>query len=146
MPTVAEIMDREPATVSPDDSIQDVIETLQTHDLPGVPVVDEARRVVGMAAISDFLKNTDWNWNRRGRLRCLLTSPRQAPAVAADIMTAPVIALREDSHVAELFGTFASHGINHVPVSAADGRLAGIITRLDLLNLFGSQVGDRRAA
>jgi CBS domain-containing membrane protein len=61
-------------------------------------------------------------------------------------MTAPVIALREDTHVADLFATFASHGINHVPVTAADGRLAGIITRLDLLNLFGSQVGDRRAA
>ncbi|MBK9701935.1 MAG: CBS domain-containing protein [Flavobacteriales bacterium] len=56
-----------------------------------------------------------------------------------------MILLPEDTHVADLFAAFASHGINHVPVSAADGRLAGIITRLDLLNLFGSQVSDRRA-
>ena len=40
MPTVAEIMDREPVSVSPDASIQDVIDLLQTNDLPGVPVVD----------------------------------------------------------------------------------------------------------
>ncbi len=141
-----DIMTRNVTSVSPQTPLSAVWEVLRQRNIRGVPVVDEDGRVVGMVAISDFLKNTDWNWNRRGRLRCLLTSPRQAPSTAADIMTAPVIALREDTHVADLFATFASHGINHVPVTAADGRLAGIITRLDLLNLFGSQVGDRRAA
>ncbi len=55
MPTVAEIMDREPATVSPDDPIQEVIETLQTNDLPGVPVVDETRKVLGIITDSDLV-------------------------------------------------------------------------------------------
>ena len=141
-----DIMTRNVTSVSPQTPLSAVWEVLRQRNIRGVPVVDDEDRVVGMVAISDFLKNTDWNWNRRGRLRCLLTSPRQAPAVAADIMTAPVIALREDSHVAELFGTFASHGINHVPVVGANDRLAGIITRLDLLNLFGSQLEERQAA
>ncbi|MBZ0142867.1 MAG: HPP family protein [Rhodocyclaceae bacterium] len=141
-----DIMTRNVTSVSPQTPLSTVWEVLRQRNIRGVPVVDDEDRVVGMVAISDFLKNTDWNWNRRGRLRCLLTSPRQAPAVAADIMTAPVIALREDSHVAELFGTFASHGINHVPVVGANDRLAGIITRLDLLNLFGSQLEERQAA
>jgi CBS domain-containing protein len=52
-------------------------------------------------------------------------------------MMPPVITLHEDTHAAELFATFANHGINHVPVTDSAGRLIGIITRLDLLNLFG---------
>lgn len=141
-----DIMTRNVSSVAPHTPLSAVWEVLRQRNIRGVPVVDENGRVIGMVAISDFLKNTDWNWNRRGRLRCLMTSPRQAPALAADIMTAPVIALGEDSQVAELFATFASHGINHVPVVDAGGRLAGIITRLDLLNLFGSQLESRRAA
>jgi CBS domain-containing membrane protein len=141
-----DIMTRNVTSVAPQTPLSAVWEVLRQRGIRGVPVVGEDGTVAGMVAISDFLKNTDWNWNRRGRLRCLLTSPRQAPTVAADIMTTPVIALREDSHVAELFATFASHGINHVPVLDAGGRLAGIITRLDLLNLFASQAEDRRAA
>ena len=141
-----DIMTRNVTSVAPQTPLSAVWEVLRQRGIRGVPVVGEDGAVAGMVAISDFLKNTDWNWNRRGRLRCLLTSPRKAPAVAADIMTSPVISLREDSHVAELFATFASHGINHVPVIDAGGRLTGIITRLDLLNLFANQAEDRKAS
>lgn len=142
----SDIMTRNVTSVAPQTPLSAVWEVLRQRGIRGVPVVGEDGTVAGMVAISDFLKNTDWNWNRRGRLRCLLTSPRKAPGVAADIMTSPVISLRENSHVAELFATFASHGINHVPVIDAGGRLAGIITRLDLLNLFASQAEGRKAS
>ena len=134
-----DIMTGNVTSVAPQTALSSVWEVLRQRNIRGVPVVDENRRVVGMVAISDFLKNTDWDWNRRGRLRCLLRSPRKAPATAADIMSAPVITLREDAHVAELFATFSSHGINHVPVTGAAGELKGIVTRLDLLNLFRGQ-------
>ena len=61
-------------------------------------------------------------------------------------MTAPAITLREDAHVAELLATFANNGINHVPVTDKEGKLVGIVTRLDLLNLFGNQIPSRQAA
>lgn len=141
-----DIMTRNVTSVSPHSALSSVWNVLRQRNIRGVPVLDEDRRVVGMVAISDFLGNTDWDWNRRSRLRCLLTSPRKAPSVAADIMSAPVIALREETHVAELFGTFATHGINHVPVTDASGRLTGIITRLDLLNLFGDPLRTGGAA
>lgn len=141
-----DIMTRNVTSVSPQTPLPAVWNVLRQRNIRGVPVVDEARRVVGMVAISDFLKNTDWDWNRRGRLRCLLASARKNPTTAADIMTAPVIALGEETYVAELFGTFATHGINHVPVTDAEGRLAGIITRLDLLNLFGDPLRSSKAA
>ncbi len=97
-------------------------------------------------ALASFLKNTDRDWNRRGRLRCLLALARKDPATAADIMTAPVISRGEEAHVAELSGIFSTHGINHVPVTDVDGRLAGNIARLDLLNRFGDPLHTRQAA
>lgn len=141
-----DIMTRNVTSVTPQTALSSVWNVLRQRGIRGVPVVDNERRVVGMVAISDFLKNTDWEWNRRGRLRRLLASARKCPATAAEIMTAPVITLGEDAHVAELFGTFATHGINHVPVTDAAGRLSGIITRLDLLNLFDGRLPARQAA
>ena len=141
-----DIMTRNVTSVAPDTALPAVWEVLRQRNIRGVPVVDETHRVVGVVAISDFLKNTDWSWNRRSRLRCLLSSPRRAPTSAADIMTAPAITLREDAHVAELLATFANNGINHVPVTDKEGKLVCIVTRLDLLNLFGNQIPSRQAA
>ena len=142
----SDIMTRNVTSVTPDTALSAVWKVLRQRNIRGVPVVDEEHRVAGVVAISDFLKNTDWNWNRRSRLRCLLSSLRKAPVSAADIMTAPAITLREDAHVAELLATFANNGINHVPVTDDKDRLVGIVTRLDLLNLFGSQIPSRQAA
>ena len=46
MATVADIMDREPVTVSPEATIEDVVRTLKLNELPGVPVVEHDRRVI----------------------------------------------------------------------------------------------------
>ena len=48
-------------------------------------------------------------------------------------MTTPVIAAKEETPLTEAFLIFAEKGINHLPVTNADGRLLGIVTRLDLL-------------
>lgn len=135
-----DIMTRDVASVVEATSMAQTWETLRKRGIRGVPVLDAARRVVGVVAISDFLKSTDWDWNRRGRLRCLLASARKGPLRAGDIMSAPAITLGEEAHVTELFALFSDNGINHVPIVDAAGKLAGIVTRLDLLNLFR---GDR---
>lgn len=138
-----DIMTRNVTSVSPQTPLPAVWNVLRQRNIRGVPVVDGNRRPVGMVAISDFLKNADWDWNRRGHLP---DSARKHPSVAADIMAAPVIALREDNQLAELFGTFAAHGINHIPIADGAGRLTGIITRLDLLNFFADPLREGRAA
>ncbi|HRQ48013.1 MAG TPA: HPP family protein [Rhodocyclaceae bacterium] len=135
-----DIMTRNVASVVAATSMAHTWEVLRKRGIRGVPVLDAARRVVGVVAISDFLKSTDWDWNRRGRLRCFLASARKGPMRAGDIMSTPAITLCEEAHVTELFALFSDNGINHVPIVDAAGKLAGIVTRLDLLNLFR---GDR---
>ncbi|MDQ5894448.1 MAG: hypothetical protein QG596_709 [Actinomycetota bacterium] len=147
MPTVAEIMDREPATVSPDDSIQDVIETLQTHDLPGVPVVDETRKVLGIVTESDlvisneeedfhlphyvnimggivFLESTK-HWEERAK--------KAFAATADQMMTKDPITVGPDEPAEHAGRLISEKKHNRLPVVDDEGRLVGMVTRVDVL-------------
>ena len=55
MPTVREYMDDDPATVKLDTSAEDVAHLLGEHELPGVPVVNEAGRCVGIVTENDLV-------------------------------------------------------------------------------------------
>lgn len=147
MPTVAEIMDREPATVSPDDTIQSVIETLQTNDLPGVPVVDETRKVLGIVTESDlvisnedsdfhlphyvnimggivFLESTK-HWEERAK--------KAFAATAEDMMTADPVTVGPDEPAEHAGRLISEKKHNRLPVVDDEGRLVGVVTRVDVL-------------
>src|SRR3977135_1065696 len=58
-PTVADIMDRDPATVSPRKDVTTLIRLLREHELPGVPVVQEDGTLVGIVTESDLVLRGD---------------------------------------------------------------------------------------
>ena len=47
--TVRDIMDADPVTVEPDDDVETLVGRLREHELPGVPVVNEGGRCIGIA-------------------------------------------------------------------------------------------------
>src|SRR5687768_10997065 len=53
--TIRDIMDSNPVTVGPDASVEEVVAALREHQLPGVPVVDEDGRCVGMVTEADLV-------------------------------------------------------------------------------------------
>ena len=52
---VAEIMDRDAVTVAPGTPVQDVLALMKDNELPGLPVVNEAGRCVGIVTESDLV-------------------------------------------------------------------------------------------
>src|SRR5919106_2776820 len=52
-------MDAEPLTVSADDDVATVIKLLRAHELPGVPVVDSAGRLLGIVTDGDLVLRSD---------------------------------------------------------------------------------------
>ncbi|HMX72302.1 MAG TPA: CBS domain-containing protein, partial [Solirubrobacterales bacterium] len=144
---VAEIMDREPVSVSPEATIQDVIDLLQTNDLPGVPVVDESRKVLGIITDSDlvisnedsdfhlphyvnimggivFLESTK-HWEERAK--------KAFAATAADMMTADPITVGPDEPAEHAGRLISERKHNRLPVVDDEGRLVGVVTRVDVL-------------
>src|ERR671922_1953945 len=54
-PKVADIMDRDVVTCSPDDDVRSLITLLRERELPGVPVVEGDGRLVGIVTESDLI-------------------------------------------------------------------------------------------
>ncbi|MOA55288.1 Magnesium transporter MgtE [compost metagenome] len=50
-----------------------------------------------------------------------------------DVMTSPVVTISPDADIAEAASLMADRGYNRLPVVDAAGRLAGIISRADIV-------------
>lgn len=109
---VRDIMTRVVTTVPPSMPVQQVAALLSERHLAGVPVVDDAGRVLGMVSEVDLI-------GREG-------------ATAGDIMSRQVTSVAEDTDVEEVARLFVNQRLRRLPV-VADGRLVGIVTRADLL-------------
>ncbi len=147
MPTVAEIMDREPASVSPDDGIKQVIDVMQTRDLPGVPVVDEVHKVIGIITDSDLVisdEKSDFHLPHyisiMGGIVFLESTKhfeerakKAFAATASDMMTANPITVKPDDPVERAGKLISDSTHNRLPVVDDEGRLVGVVTRVDVL-------------
>jgi CBS domain-containing protein len=148
---VRDIMDTDPATVRPETPVEEVVATLRRHELPGLPVVDGEGRVLGMITEADLVLPDD-----EGDLHIphyinlfggtIFLEPlsrfeqrlRKAFASnAADMMTSDPDAVSPDTTVQEAARIIHESGHNRLPV-IEDGRLVGVVTRLDVLGALAA--------
>ena len=53
----------------------------------------------------------------------------------SEVMTTPVITVRDDAMADEALRLMLEHGIHHLPVTGADGLVAGVVSDTDLMGL-----------
>jgi CBS domain-containing protein len=147
MKTVAEIMDREVPSVSPDADARTVIELLAKTDRGAIPVVDEELRVVGIVSEADLVlsdEEADLHLPHYlnimggivfvGSMKGFEERLNKALATnVADLMSADPIVARLDDDAEAVAKTIAEEHHNHLPVVDGEGRLAGMVTRADAL-------------
>lgn len=150
--TVAEIMERDPVTVSPEDDIRTVVERLREHELPGLPVVDGEGAVVGMVTENDLtLEEEQANLPLPHFIDILggvvFLEPlkgfekRLRKAFASEVsemMTREVDTISPDASVSEAGRKIAEKHHNRLPV-VDDGRLVGVVTRVDVLRALTAE-------
>ncbi len=125
--------------------LEQVWELLRHHSIRGVPVIDDERRVIGMVAIADFLKQVNWRMCETLAQRLKLVFKRQSKISVHAIMTAPAITATADTPLTQVFLIFKEKGINHLPVIDEGRRLIGIVTRLDLLSALYGDLGSTQS-
>ena len=152
---VRDIMDPNPETVRPDTPVEEVIQTLRQNELPGVPVVNEVGRCVGIVTENDLVISDD-----QGDLHLphyielfggyvFLESLKHFEdrlhkafaATASDMMTSDPVTVAPDASVREAGHLIAEHGHNRLPV-VEHGRLVGIVTRVDVLSALAAAPAD----
>jgi CBS domain-containing protein len=148
---VREIMDSNPATVSPDASVQEVVDAFREHQLPGLPVVDADGRCVGIVTEADLVLPDDEGdlhiphyvnlfggtvfLEPLGRFEKRLR--KAFAATAADMMTRRPDTVGPDASVREAARLVHDSGHNRLPV-VEDGVLVGVVTRVDLLGALAA--------
>ena len=152
MSTVAEIMDAEPLVVAPDTDVETVIRTLKEHELPGIPVVNGAGRLVGIVTESDLILSGEGGdlhlphyIELFGGVIYLESLKRYEERLrkafagtAADMMTKDPDTIAPDASVREAAKLIAHSGHNRIPV-VEHGRLVGVVTRVDVLQALAGE-------
>jgi CBS domain-containing membrane protein len=137
--TCADIMSRDVIAVQFGTSLQDAWSALRRHDVRALPVIDPARRVIGMVTDVDFMSSAglDGYSDLARRLRRFLRRPSSMyanrPEVVGQIMRRDARTVSETTRIAALVPLMADAGLRHVIVVDAQQRLCGIISQSDLV-------------
>ncbi len=150
--TVRDIMETDVPVVTVADPVEKVIGILREHDLPGVPVVNEGGRCVGIITDADlviagedeelhlphyvqlfggvvFLESIS---HFEERLRKAFAS------TAEDMMTPDPVTIEPSARVEEAARLIAQKRHNRLPV-VEHGRLVGVVTRVDVLDALTNE-------
>jgi CBS domain-containing protein len=116
-----ELMTRDPACCTPEDSAQKAAELMSQHDCGAIPVVDDeqSRHLCGMI--------TDRDIAVRGVAR-----GRGAETKVSDLMTNDVESCSAEADIHEVERVMTTRQVRRVPIIDADGELIGIVSQADL--------------
>ncbi|AWM87108.1 CBS domain-containing protein [Microvirga sp. 17 mud 1-3] len=146
MLTAADVMTRAVVTVRPETSIHEIAKLLCDHHISGVPVVDDEEQLLGIVSEGDLIGHAQLvGEQRRSWWQTFLNGPtvlaqhyaKSHGRRASDIMTIDVVTVLETTSVADTARALEQHRIKRVPV-LRDGRLVGIVTRSNLLQVLAT--------
>ncbi len=125
--------------VMEDASISAVIQLMREHAQKRLVVVDDVNRVIGILTERDILERVS-NGDRSKVLILLsgqtLEGTQHLPQTASELMTAPVITVREVDSALVALKLLMDNGIKRLPVVAATGQPIGLIGRAGLIRVL----------
>lgn len=107
-------------TTSPKAKASDIAIAMISGEVSGLPVIDKEKRVIGVITEFDIIRAVKQGKDLKN-------------VAAEDIMTKNPITANEDTPVNEIINILETKHILRVPVVDKDGKLAGIVSRRDVL-------------
>lgn len=141
-----DIMVRDVATVTPDDTVADAIKLLISHDVSALPVVDDDHHVIGMISESDLVHREEIGTekHRPWWLEALTPASTLATEFAkshgrrvAEVMSTKVVSATEDTPLGEIANLLEKHRIKRVAI-LRDGKLVGMVSQSNLIQAIAS--------
>lgn len=134
-------------SVHHDADVESLLRLMRDHKLPGVPVTDDSGRVVGIVTESDLvIRDEDADLRLPHHIDLfggvIFLEPikhyedrlkRAFAATVADMMTADPITVSPEDSIRDAARIIAERRHNRLPVVDGDGRLLGVVTRVDVL-------------
>lgn len=135
---VAELMDAKATTVTRDVAFKEVARLISELGISAIPVIDEDGRVVGMVSEADLIvkdESLEGPW-LRGRWTSRATRKKVHAMTVGELMTAPAVTIDPNADIAETATFMRKRRIKRLPVCDTEGRLLGVVSRVDLIREF----------
>jgi CBS domain-containing protein len=138
---IESVMTTEVVTARPSTPFRELVDLLQRKRISALPVVDQDDRLVGIVSEADLLIKQGYphggdDAGMLDALRHRRQLDKAAGICALDVMTRQVVSVPVGTEVAAAARLMIRLGIKRLPVVDGQGRLAGIVTRGDLLKVF----------
>ncbi|MFD5625229.1 CBS domain-containing protein [Streptomyces sp. NPDC127072] len=125
---------------------KEVARLLADHRISGLPVVDEDEQVIGVISETDLMVRQVRTSAPGGpKRRFWLAGPtpgvrgqaaKARARTAGQLMSVPPVTVCADNTIAEAARTMAQRRVERLPVVDEEGRLVGIVTHRDLIQVF----------
>jgi len=137
--TVSDVMTQTVVALGQDATFKDIVSTMEQWKVSAMPVLEGEGRVVGVVSEADLLPKEEYRQSDPSRVDDIhrLAEMAKADAVTAgQLMSTPAVCVHADSTLAQAARIMAQRKVKRLPVTDAEGKLAGIVSRCDLLKVF----------
>jgi CBS domain-containing protein len=147
--TIEDIMTRDVVTVSPTAPIHEAARLMVEHRVSGLPVVDEAGRLVGIVSEGDLIlrqqRQTErpwWQFFFENGEQLAREYQKATGTTVGEVMTRPVVSISPVWGIDMAAGILQNRRIRRLPV-VRDGQLVGIVSRGDLIKALTTTTAGR---
>jgi CBS domain-containing membrane protein len=138
--TCGDVMSKDVITAEFATHLDEAWPEFRSHHIAALPVLNRARRVIGIVTQTDFLRHACMDGNYRSmreRLQYFLRrngdTHSEKPEVVGQIMTRNPRTATVDTPITELVPLMADSGFHHIPIVDKEDRFAGIVTQSDVV-------------
>lgn len=129
--TAREIMTASPQCCARETTLNEVANLMVEADCGEIPVTDSSNRLVGVITDRDIV------------CRVVAKGKNPSAVTAGEVMTEPVVCVKEDTSLQDVMSVMEENQIRRVPVVDATGCCCGIISQADVaMNAREGQVGE----
>jgi len=151
--SVEEVMTREVVTLSPEMPVAEAWQKMFATLLKALPVVDKTGAVVGMLTDEDLLEKVGipQRLSVAQRLDSTLLDEESSrfqasPLTVEKVMSKPAITVRAQDSLGMAAARMAKAGIKRLPVVNQNGKIVGMLSRIDILRLVAEKTTKKVTA
>ncbi len=136
-----DIMNKRVVTIKKDQTIEELARILINNRISGVPVVDEEKNILGIVTETDIIiKESNMPFPPSFNYTFIKyydsytkTTEEYFKTKVEEVMTKKIKTAKIDMPIEKVVNIMIHNDINRIPVVDNDNKLAGIITRTDIM-------------
>jgi len=144
---VKDVMTNEVVSVRETAEYKEIVAAMRKLHISALPVLDEEDRLVGVVSEADLLLKEVGQGALGGYLISTGRRGERAKAAgftAAELMSSPALTIGPDDSVSGAARLMHDRHVKRLPVVDDEGRVVGILSRVDVLSVFARPDGEIR--